>query len=671
MTNAWISRFRCCVFALPFFLLLTVPCAGQETDDYIHYQLGLRYKNENKSDQALEEFRKLLSAYPDNYNAYMQIADIRRMQGQPRLVIYNLKRALAYNPGWGKAQKMLAEAYEQDRQFQNAIIEYQHYQQACDPAELDSIQSKINRLVGKVKGEPEPVAQAASSPAQKDTLAPAKKTVSGKPARAAAAPEPASARSRVVSEAGAPRRKAIAQPAAPTAESHFNQAVVLYNEEKFDEALGQLKKAVTLKRDFPAAYYYAGLIRFKKGENDLAKINFAKAFGYPEGEGVAHFYLGRIYGTERNFKEAIVMLLEFLQKPGDPDQRKEAVALLKQYKAIVGDPTPLPAGLGGPDTVRRQEPLIEPVAPETSMVTIEMRIDSLLTLAVVDTLSDPGQAMLVAVKEFRAGRYESAAKEFKKVMVSFPAKAVGPQCLYDIGACYMKLRLFSNAENQFDQLLERYPAHALASQSLFFKAYSFLERGDLSRAERLLREFIQKNRTHQWTGRAYEKLGDLYTELKESGKALDAYNQAVAQAHDAADRAYALYKLGSLYFEVGNGPRAVESLEKLIENGEKSGPCLRVPDSYYRIADYEYQHKNFKRALEFYQKVTRKYPTYQETPWGLFQAGNIYKNTKDYQKAIETYKVLAKTYPDDYWAKQAKWKMEDAVWENEYRSVLN
>ena len=29
-----------------------------------------------------------------------------------------------------------------------------------------------------------------------------------------------------------------------------------------------------------------------------------------------------------------------------------------------------------------------------------------------------------------------------------------------------------------------------------------------------------------------------------------------------------------------------------------------------------------------------------------------------------------KRYPEDYWAKQARWKMEDAVWEYEYRSVL-
>ncbi len=62
--------------------------------DYIHYRLGVKYKNEKKYDRAIDEFRKVLAAYPDNYNAYFHMAEIRNEQNQPRLVIYNLKKAL-------------------------------------------------------------------------------------------------------------------------------------------------------------------------------------------------------------------------------------------------------------------------------------------------------------------------------------------------------------------------------------------------------------------------------------------------------------------------------------------------------------------------------------------------------------------------------------------------
>jgi tetratricopeptide (TPR) repeat protein len=659
-------------FCVTSFLFATwfTPCVAEETNDYIHYQLGVKYKNDNKFDQAIDEFRKLLTAYPDNYNTYMQLADIRHSQNQPRLVVYNLKKALVYNPGWTKAQKMLAEAYEQDKQYQNAIIEYQHYQQICDPSELDSVQIKINKLVKRVKGEPEPV-----EPLVTDSA----KAVSVVPAPIPAAKKTDVDTRKIVppvkqpTHVSIPEKKVEAAPS-PTAESWFQQAVALYDAGKMTEALPLLKKAVALQKDYAAAFYYAGLIRYKLGQSDLAKVNFTKSFAYPDGESMAHYYLGKILGTEKNYKEAVSHLTEYVATAGASDLKKEAIALLEHYKSLIGDRTPLPsAAFATGDTLasRSLRSQFVSVAPETSISSIEMRIDSLLMLSLADTLTDAGQAMLAGLRCFKSGAIEDATREFKKVMAAYPAKAVAAQCLYDIGVCYMKLQLFTNAENQFDQVIARFPSHALASSSLFFKAYSYFERGDMNHAEKMFREFIQKYRSHPWIAKAYEKLGDMYVALHQLPKAIESYSQAAALYADGTDKLYALFKLGSEYTEAGNAARARETFVKIVDFGEKNHVVTRVPDAYFRIADADYQAKNFKTALDMYQKVTRKYPTYQETPWGLFQVGNIYKNIRDYQKAIDTFKYLAKTYPDDYWARQAKWKMEDAVWENEYRNVLN
>ncbi|MGB7568389.1 MAG: tetratricopeptide repeat protein [Chitinivibrionales bacterium] len=662
------------VLAGMFFLFaaLSGPSA-EETGDYIHYRLGVKYKNENKFDQATEEFRKVLTAYPDNYNAYMQLAEIRKSQNQPRLVIYNLKKALAYNPGWGKAHRMLADAYEQDRQFQNAIMELQIYQQSCDPAEQDGVQKKIDQLVKKVQGRgisgAEPEAPAAQ-PERKDTAV-------VKEPKAAATPVPvpvqvvkpfvkksqkAAAPSRAPSAPGSGTTTAIA----PAAEALLKKAINLYEQGKIEESLQDIKKAVLVQPHYPEAYYYGGLARYKQGKIDLAKINFSKSFDCPKCQ-PAHFYLGKIYGSEKYYKGAISELTTYIQNATDKETKKEATGLLAQYKKLTGDTSGV---IEEAEADQEARPEFEPAVPESGYSVIELRIDSLLAMRVVDTLTDPGQAMLGGVKEFKAGHFDNAIKEFKKVIVGYPAASVAAPCAYDIGVCYMKLRLFSNAENQFDNLRNRYPSHALASQSLFLKAFSYLERGDEAVAEKLFREFIQKYRNHAWTGKAYEKLGDIYSDLKQFNKALDAYNQAAVGSKDETDRLYAYFKQGNVYFEAGNSERAVASFKKVIDIGESRGMFVRVPDSYYKIADCKYQQKDNKSALEYYQKATRKYPAYQETPWGLFQMGNIYKNVKNYPKAIETYKELAKNFPDDYWAKQARWKMEDAVWENEYKTVL-
>ena len=657
--------------AVCFFLTNVI--TGEESGDYIHYRLGVKYKNENNFDQAVEEFRKVLTAYPDNYNAYMQLAQIRDAQNQPRLVIYNLKKALAYNPGWGKAHRMLAESYEQDKQFQNAIMELQIYQQSCDPAEQESVQKQIDRLIKKVQGKtgPDSIAPVAAPPENKDTA-----IVKGqKPAlerqKSDQEKKPDKTASAGAGVSRVPKRTPASAPAiSPAAQALVNKAKVLYQQGKIDEALQTLKKALQAQPHLAEAFFIGGLARYKQGKLDLAKVNFSKSIQFSGPDCQAHFYLGKIYGTEKYFKGAIDELSKFLREAPEGDLKKEALSLLVDYKKLTGDTA---AVIGG-DTAEKArgeaKPEFEPAVPESGFTVIEMRIDSLLSMQIVDTLTDPGQAMLTGVKDFKAGHFDEAIKEFKKVMIAYPGYVVAAPCTYDIGVCYMKLRLFANAENQFDNLRNRYPSHATAAPSLFLKAYSYSERGDVTLSEKLFREFIQKYRSHAWTGKAYEKLGDLYLDLKQTGKALDAYNQAVLASKDPADQAYSYFKLGGAYFEAGNPERAVTSYKKLIDLGESRKLYARVPDAYYKIADYKYQQHDNKTALEFYQKASRKYPAYQETPWGLFQTGNIFKNMQNYQKAIETYKELVKNYPDDYWAKQARWKLDDAVWENEYRAVL-
>ncbi|MBD3390885.1 MAG: tetratricopeptide repeat protein, partial [Chitinivibrionales bacterium] len=624
------------------------------------YRLGVKYKNENKLEQAIEEFRKVLAAYPDNYNAYMHIAQIREKQGKPRLAIYNLKKALAYNPGWGKAHRMLARVYESDKQIQNAIKELQLYQQVCDPEERDSVQAQLDRLTGSL-GAP----GAGTGAVATATAAPA----GGKQASAPAK------RSRKASAATTRPIKA-----GPEAEREFKHGVAAYQEAVqtgdpagFDRAIAHFRKTLEYHPGHAGAYYYAGLIRRRKGQNQMAKVNFSKAVTYPELGYNAHFYLGKIHGEEKEYEEAIRHLKAYMQKTSYEAGRREAQALIDRFQSALqaqrGDTVEVDIAAVAEAELHRE---VSDVPPEVPLAPMEVRIDSLLSMAIVDTLTDPGQAMLKGVRMFRDGSYDAAIETFKEVLVSYPRGNIAACAIYNIGICYLKLKVrdYRSAENQFQQVIERYPSHPLASKSTFLKAVCYYERKESELAERLLRQFIQKYRTHAWVGKAYEKLGDAYTDLEKHRKAVDAYSQAASGAANDVDKVYAFYKLGTAYFRIDNPARAVQSFEKAIAAGEKNNIRERVPDSYYKIADYYYKQKEYDRALDYYKRATRGHEWYHDTPWGLFQIGNIYKHQKKYELAAKTYKKLMEAYPGHYWAGQAQWKMEDAVWENEYRAVL-
>jgi len=610
--------------------------APGESGEYIHYRLAVQYKNEKKYAQAVEEFKKVLAVYPDHYNSYMQLAEISAAQGNQKLVIYNLRKALVYNPGWSKAQLMLAAAWAADGQFEKAIQEYQTYMTACDPAQRDSLQTVINGLMAKMKGLPPPH--------------------DGKAHKADAQTAKA-----VESEAGAKKPAAAAAiKLDPRAEEAMKKVIALYDENKYDEMLVAVKQILAIQPNHPGAYYYAGLVRMKKGQADMAKINFHKAVSHPQYGAAAWYWLGVIAGQGGAAKESVKYLKAALAAKGEGFNRKEATQLLEKYgggKVAVADL----ASANEPDNA-------DPV-PADNYAPIEVRIDSMLSMMTIDTITDAGQKLLAAIRAFQNAKYDDALREFKKVLAENPSGPIAANCLYNAGICYYRLRLYKDAENQFQLFLDRFPNHKFSPRAVFFKACCYQERGDYAVSEKLFRQFIQSNRSHEWVNRAYERLGDSYADLEQHKKAVDAYTQALTGSASHTDKVIINYKLGTSCAQIGDKNRAIAYFQAAIDLGEKNNVYVRVPDSYYKVADLKFQQKEFAPALDYYKKVTRKYPAFQETPWGLFQIAGIQRNLKQYREAVETYKDLMQKYPDDYWAKQAQWKLEDTVWEHEYRSV--
>jgi tetratricopeptide (TPR) repeat protein len=603
---------------------------AEETGDYLHYRLGIKYKTDKMYDKAVEEFRKVLAEYPDNYNVYMHIAEIRMVQTLPRLAIANLKQALNYNPGWGKALKMLADAYVKDGQMQKAIIEYQRYQQVCDPAVRDSIQQVLDRLVEKIG-------------------------IGGMLSGADAGVGTSSARGEAMSPG----------PADPRAADAFRRALEAFSRQQYDTTLLRLRDVLAAEPGFGGAYYFGGIVRYHLGEFAKAKINFAKAKDYREPSYEGSFVLGKVYGQEKRYGKAVDELTRYVRYSNSESGKKEARVLLAAYERLKTAPVTKKTVALSVDTARDTA-----AGGETETVALEIRIDSLLSMVSMDTLSDAGQKLLAGIKEFQAGNYDNAIREFKKTLAAYPTGSAAVQCIYNSGVCYCKLRLFKEAENQFQQILERYGHHELAAQSMFLKALTYSERKDVTSAEVAFRQFLQKYSVHPWRGKAWEKLGDIYVDLGEPRKAIDAYAQTIAGASPCGDQVSALYKTGGMYVEIGNLARAFASFDSAIARGEKCNAYVRVPDSYYRIADEKYKAREYTGALGYYTRAVRKYPSFQESPWGLFQIGTIYKNQGRYKEAIDTYKDLIKRFPDDYWAKQAQWKLDDAVWEHEYRATL-
>jgi tetratricopeptide (TPR) repeat protein len=150
--------------------------------------------------------------------------------------------------------------------------------------------------------------------------------------------------------------------------------------------------------------------------------------------------------------------------------------------------------------------------------------------------------------------------------------------------------------------------------------------------------------------------------------------KAFANAKDPVRKAGYARDMGGLHAKYG-------ALDKAMGwYGKAGAECKDPKDSVLaelcagvqlRLADLAYRKKDWKGAMAQYRKFAAQWPAHKESPWVHYQMANIYKASGNFESALNQYKRVIDNYPDSYWASQAKWKREDAIWRKEYEEVLD
>jgi type IV pilus assembly protein PilF len=115
---------------LIFLIVFLTSCATATTSENIkdagaHYQLGLSYYDENKTQMAYIEFQKALELNPKNKDVLNAIGIIYLVKfDDPQKAIGFFQRAIEIDPNFSEAYNNLGGAYEKTRSFDKAIDAY-------------------------------------------------------------------------------------------------------------------------------------------------------------------------------------------------------------------------------------------------------------------------------------------------------------------------------------------------------------------------------------------------------------------------------------------------------------------------------------------------------------------------------------------------------------------
>jgi tetratricopeptide (TPR) repeat protein len=400
----------------------------------------------------------------------------------------------------------------------------------------------------------------------------------------------------------------------------YAQAATLYNDGNYTEALPLLDKSLKYPEDdalraatqvlkgeiysvgqqYPDAIaaYTAAARTARQGGVDADEKEF---------EQKARYGLGYAYYNTKAYDKAQPQFKAFLNdasaKPSDPNYYDATLRLADTYY-VAKDYN---LALGMYDKVIQANANDKDYAYYQKGLTLGLmgrREEANNTLAALLKASPNSRYAEEAVFQqaqfaFEAGDYQPAVEGFSKLIDNRPNSTLLPLALQKRGVAYANLEQQEKAVLDFQRVLGEYPRSSAAAQAIYSLQESLAALGRTEEFDASLNSFKQLNPDSKATESVeFEAAKSLYLAEKypQAILRLEAY---LKQYPDNALGADARYFLGDSYLKTGDKQQGLTRLRAVVTENKSEF----VNRAVGRVADLEFENKNYGEAVKFYDRL--------------------------------------------------------------------
>ena len=400
----------------------------------------------------------------------------------------------------------------------------------------------------------------------------------------------------------------------------YARAASLYNDGQYAEALPLLDRSLNYPQDDAlraAAQVLRGEI-YSVGQRYpeaiaayVAAARDARRGGVtPEEadfEQKARYGLGYAYYNTKQYERARPQFQAFLNdtdaKPSDPNYYDATLRLADTYYVAKS----YPAALDLYDKVIQANAADKDYAYYQKGVTLGAlgrRDEATKTLASL-LKTAPGsryaeQAVYQQAQlDFEAGDYGPAAAGFSRLIDNRPGAALVPAALQKRGVSYANLEQHEKAVADFQRVLTDFPRSESAAQAIYSLQESLAALGRTEEFDEALRRFKGQNPNSKATESVeFEAAKSLYLAEKYP-LALTRLQSFLTQYPGSALNPDARYFLADSYLKTGDQVEALAGLRAVVEEGKSEF----VNRAVGRVADLEFEAKNYAEAIKYYQRL--------------------------------------------------------------------
>ncbi|WP_238388128.1 tetratricopeptide repeat protein [Hymenobacter sediminis] len=201
--------------------------------------------------------------------------------------------------------------------------------------------------------------------------------------------------------------------------------------------------------------------------------------------------------------------------------------------------------------------------------------------------------------DFEAGSFQPAVEGFSRLITNRPNSPLIPQALQKRGVAYQNLEQHAKAAEDFKRVLSQYPRTKAAGSAIYSLQESLSAQGKTEEFDQYLAQFKQQNPDSKATESVeFEAAKSLYLAEKyaQAIPRLESYLQQYPNTTLAAD---GRYFLADAYLRTGRKADALPRLKAVVEEGKSEF----VNRAVGRVADLEFENKNYSEAARYYSRL--------------------------------------------------------------------
>lgn len=245
--------------------------------------------------------------------------------------------------------------------------------------------------------------------------------------------------------------------------------------------------------------------------------------------------------------------------------------------------------------------------------------------------------LLMGRAYFGKREYSQALDKFRALVDGFPQSDLRGEALFMTGLTYYRLNRREEGRQTFDQLLRESPEFARRDEMLRIQASALERDGELEAAIRIYRHIVEDYPDSDRRIETLLDVGDLYMRTGVFDSAYVAFDVALREAKDIADRFAARRRRADALFREQRYDEALETYRTVLDVGTSLGreeiePIeLRIAACIAELGDHE-------RAIDEYRRIVEASTGNVAAAEGIFNIGLILElDHGDYMAAVDEY----------------------------------